>query len=489
MRFVGREREVRALNAELDKPAPSLIVAYGRRRVGKSRLLREVADRRPSVVFQATRVSSTLNMEHFKARIAERLGASPILDAISTWEGTLHFLADLARERLPGLVVVLDEFPYITDNDPSLPSVFQRFWDSGAAREGRLKLVLCGSAIAQMEEFLAERNPLYGRKTMSLSLKQLPLREAALFFPDYDADAIVRTYAVFGGMPYYLELCDPDKDLRENVIALLLSESGNLVDEPNVLLKNELRDPHTPASILTALAGGCTTSKETADRLRVETKDLSPYLPKLQRLDLIRIGRSLDADQKSRNLRYAVNDHLIAFWHRFVGPNMSAITAGGGSEVYDIIVERAFSEYMGTAFEDICLDFTRQHAKEVMGVTAQEVGQIWGHADFDIDVAGRLLDGTHFFGECKWRSAPIDRRILETLRERSEKTAYGRGRSGHQFLLFSRLGFRPDVAELPSVDASIHLIDPDRLVFGTTRARRDKPEDDVEDSPDDAFRP
>jgi AAA+ ATPase superfamily predicted ATPase len=487
MRFIGREREVKALEVELEKPSPSLIVAYGRRRVGKSRLLREVAGRRKSVVFQATRVSSAMNLEHFKARIATKLGASPILDAISTWEGTLHFLADLAKERYPRLVVVLDEFPFITDNDPALPSIFQRFWDSGAASEGMLKLVLCGSAIAQME-LLAERNPLYGRKTMSLSVKKLSLREAALFFPDYDADEIVRTYAVFGGMPYYLEMCDPNKSLRENVIALLLSETGNLIDEPNALLQTELREPQTYLSILAALSGGCTTLKEIADRLHVETKALGPYLSKLNRLELIRAGRSLDTDEKARNLRFTVNDHLIAFWHRYVGPNLSAIAAGDGSDVYDLVVDRTFSEYMGAAFEDICLDFTRRHAKEIMGVTAQQVGGIWGHADFDIDVAGKLLDGTYFFGECKWRSAPIDRGIVETLRERSSKTSYGRGTSGHQLLLFSRLGFKKDVAELPAIDASIHLIDPERLVFGTTTVPKDEPGDDPADQPADGLR-
>lgn len=466
---------MRSLSVEFEKASPSLIVAYGRRRVGKSRLLREAASGRPSVIYQATRVSSALNLEQFKARISAELGSSEILDAISTWEGTLHFLAEIARDRHPGLVVVLDEFPYITDNNPALPSVLQRFWDTGAATAGKLKLVLCGSAIAQMEELLAERNPLYGRKTMTLAVKPLSLRESARFFPDYTADEIVRTYAVFGGIPYYLQLCDPNRDLRCNVIELLLQDTGALVDEPNVLLQNELREPQIYASALAAMSDGCTSLKEIADRLGFETRALGPYLSKLHRLDLIRIERSLDASEKARNLRFAVNDHLISFWHRFVRPNLSAIAAGEGSEVYDIAVERKFSDYMGMAFEDICLDFARKHSKEVLGVTAMEVGQIWGHADFDIDLAGKLLDHTFFYGECKWRSTPMDRAIVETLKTRSERTAYGRGKVGHQFLFFSRLGFRPDVAELPSVDASIHLIDPERLVFGASRAMDDRP--------------
>ena len=466
MEFIGRERELSRLGAELDGAKPSLIIAYGRRRIGKSRLLLEAMKGRTGVYFQAARVSSNLNLDAFKAEVAGALGPSPILDGIATWEGTFHYLADYAANSARGLTVMIDEFPYVTDEDKALPSILQRFWDSNAPARGNLKLVLCGSAIAQMEELLAERNPLYGRKTMALSLKQLPLRDAARFFPRYGAEDRIKAYAVFGGIPYYLQACDPDASLRDNLARLLFQETGTFVDEPTVLLQSELRDPAMYSSVLAAIAGGCTTTSTIADRLRVETKHVGPYLAKLARLDLVLVSRSLDADDKARNLHCAINDPMISFWHEFVRPNLTAIASGHGDDVCAAVVERGFSDYMGKAFEPICLAHVGQHIKEELGSPAQEVGQIWGHADFDIDVAGRLLDGaTYFYGECKWRLAPIDLGMVSLLKQRAEKTPYGRNKHCKQFLLFSRSGFKDDVIEAAKVDASLHLIDLERLVF------------------------
>ena len=326
-----------------------------------------------------------------------------------------------------------------------------------------MKLILCGSSISQMDELFAEQNPLYGRATMQMNVKPLPLRDAAMFFPDYSAEDLVVAHAIFGGMPYYLQLCDHQADLRTNIVNLLLSETGALVDEPNTLLQAELRDPAFYSSILSAVAQGCTTTNEVAGRIgRSDTRSLGPYLETLTRLDLISVSRSMDASEKARNLRLAINDRLIAFWHWFVRPNLTAISEGNGHEVYDSIIAAKLSEYMGTAFERICLDHIKQFAKEIMASSTQQVGQIWS-ADYDIDVSGRLLNGAFFYGECKWRSARVDLGMVSTLKKRADLTEYGRGHPGKQFLFFSRNGFKPEVEQLLRSDASVHLLSLDDL--------------------------
>ncbi|MDX8462417.1 AAA family ATPase [Mesorhizobium humile] len=150
-----------AAERELDKRSASLVVAYGRRRIGKSRLLRQAAVGRNEIYFQATRVSSVLNMEQFKLEVARVLGPSPVLASLDNWESIFHFVAEAAKAK-PGTVVTIDEVLYLVDQDSALLSVLQRFWDSGAARAGNLKIILCGSAVAQMEDLLAETNPLTG---------------------------------------------------------------------------------------------------------------------------------------------------------------------------------------------------------------------------------------------------------------------------------------------------------------------------------------
>jgi AAA+ ATPase superfamily predicted ATPase len=399
-----------------------------------------------------------------KAQIARSLGADKLLDSLSDWQGVLAYLARKA-EGMPGLIVVLDEFPYLAEVDPALPSIIQQFWDSVVASNTTLKLVLCGSMIAHMEDLLAERNPLYGRQTLAMDVQALPLRDAARFFPDYSAEDSILAYGIFGGVPFYLRLCDQRASLVENATSLLLTDSGALVDEPNVLLQSELRETHRYASILAAIADGCTKIGEIGGRLR-DVKDsvsLSPYMGRLERMRLVRPVRSMDAEPKSRDRRYFVDDPLIAFWHRFVRPNISSVAAGFGPEIWRHQVAPRLDEYMGSAFEEICRGHARRHAQEHLPAPAQEIGQIWA-ADYDIDVAGRLLNGSMVYGECKWRRGAVGEDVLSTLIERAERTAYGRAVAARHFILYARTGFKVGVRERASEDQRIVLLTPDTIL-------------------------
>jgi hypothetical protein len=458
--FVGRAQELSRIRREFAANRPSLLVVYGRRRIGKSTLLREAAKDSPHVLYQATRVTAALNLEALKSEIARSLGGNDLLNGLGDWLSVLTYLAQRAEE-MTGLVVVLDEFPYLVEVEPSLPSVVQKFWDSGSAATGRLNLVLCGSLIAQMEGLLAERNPLYGRQTLAMDVQALPLRDAAVFFPGYSPEERILTYGIFGGIPFYLRLCDPQAGIKENIVDLLLTDSGALVDEPNVLLQSELRETQRYASILAAIADGCTKIGEINGRIQ-DIKDsvsLGPYMRRLERMRLVRAVHSLDAAPKSRDRRYFVDDPLIAFWHRFVRPNLSSVAQGFGAEVWRHQIEPRLDEFMGCAFEEICREHARGYSQERLPAPAQEVGQIWG-ADYDIDVAGRLLDGSMLYGECKWRRGEVGEDVLNTLMRRAEHTAYGRGEDRRHFVVYARTAFKTAVLERAARDGRIVLHTP-----------------------------
>ena len=380
------------------------------------------------------------------------------------FRSVLTYLARKAKE-MPGLIVVLDEFPYLVEGDQALPSIIQKFWDAVVAEQIDLNLVLCGSMIAQMEDLLAEKNPLYGRQTLSLEVKALSLRDAAGFFPDYSAEDRILAYAIFGGIPFYLRLCESSASIEENVTNLLLTDAGPLVDEPNVLLQSELRETQRYASILAAIADGCTKLGEIGGRVR-DVKDsvsLSPYIKRLERMRLVRTVHSLDANPRSRDTRYFVDDPLVAFWHRFVRPNMSSVMQGFGADIWRHQVEPRLDDYMGVAFEEICRGHARRHAQETLPSPAQEIGQIWG-ADYDIDVAGRLLNGSMLYSECKWRRGAIGSDVLATLIERAEKTTYGRGVEDRYFVLYARTNFKTGVHERAKETGRIVLLTPDTML-------------------------
>lgn len=441
--FIGRQKELALLREELGSPRASFGVIYGRRRVGKSTLIREAINNRPHVFYQATRITSSLNLEAFKLEIARTLGTDDLLTGISDWLALLHYLAR-AAEHHPGLTVVLDEFPYLADADSAMPSIIQKFWDSGAPRTGNLKLLLCGSLISHMEELLAERNPLYGRKTLALDLSPLSFREVAQFVTRLKAEDKLVTCSLFGGIPFYLQLLDRGATLPNNIIRLLLTQTGSLVDEPVVLLQSELREVSRYASVLAAIADGCTKHGDIIGRVKEisDSRALSPYLEKLERMRLVRIVKSMDATPKERDRRYFVADPLVAFWYRFVQPNLSSVAQGFGPEVWKHQIAPKLDEFMGVAFEEICREHARRFSQEKCSAPAQEIGRIW-HADYDIDIAGKLLDGTMIYGECKWWRELVGENILDELIERASRTNYGRDNLKRQFVLYARTGFTP----------------------------------------------
>ena len=455
--FVGRERELAALKKEFDAPRPALLIVYGRRRVGKSRLIQEAVAGRRVVYFQASRETILLNLDSFKRDVAVSLGEDPILAGLSTWISVLHYLGDIAWTT-PSLIVVLDEFSFLCDGDPALPSIIQKFWDAERTRGGTLKLVLCGSIISSMGGLLAEKNPLYGRQTGVFDIEPLPLRDAALFFPDYSPEEKIIAYAMLGGVPYYLEACDPKVSLKDNTLALLLSNNGRLIDEPTNLLQSELREIKVYSSVLHAIADGCRDSNAIKNRVigAAPGTSISPYLDRLQAMRLIRAERSLDADAKARNTRYVITDPLVAFWSRFVRPNASSITLGFGEDVYRHKVAPELSLFMGDAFEEICREDLRRFSQEFLSAPAQDIGKIWA-ADYDLDGAGLLLDGTMVYGECKWWLKPVGENILEKLITEAARTTYGAGQPRRHFVLYSRLGFTDDLVRRASSDPSIHL--------------------------------
>jgi AAA+ ATPase superfamily predicted ATPase len=171
----------------------------------------------------------------------------------------------------------------------------------------------------------------------------------------------------------------------------------------------------------------------------------------------------MDAKPKSRDRRYFITDPLTAFWHRFVRPNVSAVVQGFGADVWRLRIAPRLDEFMGGAFEEICREHARRHSQERLPAPAQEIGQIWSD-DYDIDVAGRLLDGSMLYGECKWRRGSIGEDVVATLIERTERTSYGRGIEPRHFVLYARAGFKPDVLARAAEDTRIVLHTPDTIL-------------------------
>jgi len=391
--FVGRARELGVLEELAASGRPEFFVLYGRRRVGKTELLQRFCQGRRAVYFLAAEVREKANLAAFAQSMAECLG-DPLAQTVrfDDWPAALAFAAERAGDER--LVVVLDEFPYLCEANKGLPSQLQRFWDT-RGKKSSLMLVLCGSQVSFMErEVLAERSPLFGRRTAQRRLEPLTPGESLRFFSAWSVRDRVLAYAIVGGMPAYLRRFDTRVDLRTNVLREILRPEGYLFDEVQFLLRSELHQPATYNSILGAVAKDLERVGDVAADVGVDSTTANKYLHVLRELGLVQRSVPLtDPDPlRSRKGRYRIADRFLAFHFRHVQPHLTLIEAGRGERVF----EEHVAPDLERLFQDAVLDFALEHvflgARDLFGSDVAEADRHTGEA---LRAIARLADGRY----------------------------------------------------------------------------------------------
>ncbi len=469
--FINRHQELAALERMFRSETAEFFVLYGRRRVGKTELLSQFCKGKRSIYFLASQLKEQDHLRQL-TEIARHVIDDPLLQNLvfDDWESTLIYFAQQAQ--VEELVLVLDEFQYLCEDNAALPSLIQRFWDLHG-KNSKLFLILCGSQVSFMErEVLAERSPLYGRRTGQLRLVSLSYRDSGDFFPKYSAKEKLIAYGILGGIPAYLTrfalhpLHDsqniPQMTFEQHIKDELLTPQGYLFDEVNFLLRMELREPRTYASVLQAIAGGATRLNEISQRVRLSSTDTNKYLSVLRELGLVKreIPVTERAPEKSRKGLYKIADNYVKFWFRFVLPNRSLIESGNADLVHQQIIAPNLSHYMGEIFEDVCHQYIGLYWEEKLKVAPKRIGAHWG-SNLEIDVLTENIDESHWFGECKWWEAPIGENVLNRLIENATKVP-DQWKRNPRYILFSINGFT-DALKQRAETEEVFLIDTNDL--------------------------
>lgn len=444
--FINRHQELNALERMFQSGIAEFFVLYGRRRVGKTELLSRFCKDKRSIYFLASQLKEQDHLQQL-TETARHVINDPLLQslAFNDWESALIYFAQQAQEER--LVLVLDEFQYLCEDNAALPSLIQRFWDLHG-KNSKLFLILCGSQVSFMErEVLAERSPLYGRRTGQFRLMPLSYRDSGRFFSEYPAKEKLIAYGILGGIPAYLNQFalrssnDSQRMFEQHIKGELLTPQGYLFDEVNFLLRTELREPRTYASLLHAIAGGVTRLNEISQRVGLDATSVNKYLSVLRELGLVKRETPVTdrAPQKSKKGLYKIADNYVKFWFRFVLPNRSLIESGNTELVYEQMIAPNLSHYMGEIFEDVCRQYISLYWEEKLKVASKQVGAHWG-GNLEIDVLTENVDESHWFGECKWWSAPVGENILNHLIEKTAQVPNQWNRNP-RYLLFSANGF------------------------------------------------
>ncbi|MCC6335225.1 MAG: ATP-binding protein [Myxococcales bacterium] len=401
--FVGRAQELAALERQLSAPGGAFVPVYGRRRIGKSELLRHFCARHGGLFCVGKVAPAALQLKEFLQEAARVLD-EPLLAEVEpdTWKRALELT--VGRWKGPGkLVLVLDEFQWMVEGSRELPSVLQELWDAAWKKSGKVMLVLCGSYLGFMErEVLGEQSPLFGRRTAQIHLKPFSFPEARKFHPGASIEQQALTWFVTGGVAQYLAAFDAKASFRQNVERTLLDEFAPLFREPEFLLREELRDVAPFHAVLMAIATGAHTPRAIAQVSGVPERNLHYHLETLVSLGYVSRRYPLTGEKPRRtDVRFVLDDALLRFWFRFVFPHRSQVAQLEPHRAFERLVAPQLEAWAGGCFERLCREaLLRLLAAE--GVKAGvEVGAYWAK-DVEIDVVAVREDGVTELGECKW---------------------------------------------------------------------------------------
>lgn len=449
-RFVDREDEMRTLQNEYEREGSSLVVLYGRRRVGKTTLISEFIKDKNALFFLASEESEVQNRIAFKEKAAEFLQSDLLRDAdVKSWDVIFKAIMDTPSESKP--VIVMDEFQYLGKSNPAFPSVFQRIWEE-ILKDKSVMVILCGSLISMMEsQTLAYGSPLYGRRTAQIRLKQIPFAYYHEFFPAKNRLEQIEMYAVTGGVPKYIELFSESKDIYHAIEKCVLNRSVYLYDEPHFLLQQEVSEVGSYFSIIKAIAAGNSKLSAISSALEIKATNLSKYLKTLIDLDILEreVPITEENPEKSKKGLYKIKDNYLRFWFLFVYPNRSFIESGHSPIVMDKIRKGLVSSHIAFVYEDVCRE--RMWNFNVEGIWPfhfSKVGRYWD-AKTEIDIAAIDPEGKNLIlGECKYWQEPVGINVLRDLEAKAESVTWQRNRRKEWYVLFSAAGFTEDLKAL-----------------------------------------
>lgn len=454
--FLDRAHELALLNQiSQGQRGGKLLLLYGRRRVGKTALLREWASQSglPWTYWMAQKEPAELQRRKLYAAVRGR-AATPTSPTFASWSELWDDVAALARDDRR--ILVLDELPWAIETDSAMLSALQYAWDVHF-QHSNLILVLCGSHIRTMETILSQQTPLFGRLTAQYCLQPFPFEILRQFFPQWSPEAQVAAYAIVGGVPHYLSWFAADQSLADNIRNAILAPASVALSEIELLLADEVRDIRTYLTILNAIGEGAHALKDIANATLTASTNLTKYLGILQEIRLVerRVPATVPPalQHRSKQGRYHLTDPFHRFYFRFLRPNEAEIAYQ--PERVLVQIQAGLRAFVGqTAWEELAHTWVfRQGVKGRLSFRPEVIGSHWGRTVQADVVAVSWRERVILIGECKWGTERVNRQTVRQLLEHTlPKTVAALPDQGQGWraipALFTRAGAASDAEAL-----------------------------------------
>ena len=445
--FYGRKIERKKLCTMFQTDGQMISLIYGRRRIGKSELIKQVLKETEikSIYYECKQTTEQNNVDSLADLISELFEFPK--PAFENMEVLLQFLFQKAEKEQ--LILVLDEYPYLRENSKGLDSILQSVIDH-YKDTSNMKLIVCGSYVDTMKALLEKQNPLYGRIDLTLNLKPMDYYESALFYSEFSDEDKVRLFSVFGGIPYYNRLINSGKSVRDNIIDLIASPGARLENEVSMYLNSEISKITNANEVFEALAKGFSRYKDILDQSNVSSGPaLIDILDKLMRMDVVAKEAPINDENNKKKSGYFISDNLSLFYYKYIFRNMSRLNIMDPDVFYDRYISDDFeTKYVPKSFERICKQYLiRKNRKGLMDEIFEKIGKYYyddpaekKNGEFDIVTQD---DRGYIFYEAKFRKDPVTESIVQNEIRQVEQT----GLKCYKYGFFSRGGFTCETEE------------------------------------------
>ena len=441
MTFYGREKELTQLKKLFSSDDMLMGLIYGRRRIGKSELVKQALKESgiKSIFYECKQVTEESNVRSINEVLSDVLGLPKL--GYTKIEEIVDYIFKLAKED--SIVFVLDEYPYLREGVKGLDSIIQALVDK-YRDHSKLKLIVLGSYVEVMKSLLKESNPLYGRADLVIDLKQMDYYESALFYPNMTPEDKVRIYSVFGGVPYYNRLIDDKKSVKENIVELIASPGARLENEVSTYLNAEISKIVNANEVFEALARGFSKFSDILSQSHVSSSPtLADVLDKLLKMEVVEKKAPINDENSKKKAGYYICDNLSLFYYRYIFKYSSQLKIMDPEVFYDKYIDKDFEEsYIPHRFEEICTQYLiRQNRLGAIDPVIEKIGKYYyddpkakTNGEFDVVT---LDEKGYVFYEVKFRKKKTSKEVIETEISQVKAT----GLNCYKYVFFARAGF------------------------------------------------
>lgn len=441
MKFIAREKEIAKIEEAFNSPDYELILVYGRRHIGKTELIKYCCGKSEKKVLyymcrQVTQETLTKELTAVISQICDLEGLM-----FASFEDALRFVYRRSQEE--ELILVLDEYPNARAQIKGLDTMLQALSDEYKGKTN-LKVILSGSYIDVMKSLKGDKEPLYGRITLSIDLKQMDYYDAAGFYPSFSNEEKVQLYSVFGGIPLYNSLIRSDLSVKDNIIRLIASPDARLSDEVSSFLTAELSKLANANSVFDAMANGEISFSEIQKKSGIDSSStMTDLMNKLIGMEVVRKEFPINKENDKSKSHYYIDDNLSHFYYRYLANHMSPLQIMPEKKFWDRYVEKDFNEhYVPFSFEKICKQFLiRRNMEGEIEPPIEKIGKYYyddpaNHKNGEFDIVTQDEKGYVFY-EAKYKSRPVTDGMIQKEIEQVRATSL----NCYGFGFFSRSGF------------------------------------------------